>query len=238
MPCDRCFSRTLGWAPQSTLRPVTGCLPWGILSASPAPWYKVPSLNRSKTYPGLCTDSRQEATRQGWFPAQTAGWEWTGARSTHCRERREGPREGGAAGPPCLSNTCCPLQEGGTPTTAPPGWPIQNASVFTKTFCKAQENSRNLDSVTAFLTTPLKPLDLTRPSGFSQGCYICKMQETQGCIYKNAYFLWRNQILCPFFWCDLYTQCGAQPHDPKMESCMLNKLSQPRVLSIFLFLFF
>lgn len=69
-----------------------GCLPWGILSVSPAPWYRVPSPNRSKRYRGLCTDWRQEATRRGWFPALKAGWGWTGAQSTRCREKRRGQR--------------------------------------------------------------------------------------------------------------------------------------------------
>lgn len=80
-----CFPRML-----AMLQALLGCSPWGILSAIPAPWCTVPSLNRSKTYPGLCTDSQQAATRQGWSPALPAGWGWTGAQSTRCRETREG----------------------------------------------------------------------------------------------------------------------------------------------------
>lgn len=54
---------------------------------SPAPWYKAPSPNKNRRYPGLCTDSQQEATRQGWSPAQRVESKWTDAPSIRCREK-------------------------------------------------------------------------------------------------------------------------------------------------------
>lgn len=54
---------------------------------SPVLWCKAPSPNRNRRYPGLCTDSQQEATRQGWSPAQRVESKWTDAQSIHCKDK-------------------------------------------------------------------------------------------------------------------------------------------------------